>query len=310
MTDKSFFPSNAKTPNDVIASWLSLEDAQALSSCATKHEKDFLYHCFFRPWYAGLISLLLNTQFKLQKDAHFPSLWMSPYIIPVVAQNRWIKELQLNGVEPSAISGSKSYLFWHIRFLEWETSLLESFKYFSFSKCGDETIFDSFDSHPIFLGMLDHFSGHPPQFSSKAIDFLHQHSTTFVRKFYSSAASLKSSRWDYPEIDSWLIQVWPIVVNYNWNYGHVLRIAAKFDRDNKPTFEDADAMSSHCKMLKLRLSDEQRKRRGRFKRKEDPLLGPLPPMAKLAKDINPYPFSWDKDIRPPYLLKRLFPKTS
>jgi hypothetical protein len=75
-------------------------------------------------------------------------------------------------------------------------------------------------------------------------------------------------RWDYPDIDIWLIEVWPLISQYNWTYKEAYELLlAKFGDDD--AYSDASvlgrvgALKERCELLGLRLSPLAQERTGR-----------------------------------------------
>ena len=81
-------------------------------------------------------------------------------------------------------------------------------------------------------------------------------------------------RWDHPEIDLWLIEIWPMVDQYVWTYPDIYKpLLAKFGNDER--FQDAGVLKrpktlrDRCEWLGLPLSELARRRRGRPSRLTD-----------------------------------------
>ena len=78
-------------------------------------------------------------------------------------------------------------------------------------------------------------------------------------------------RWDYPEIDLWLIEIWPLVEQYGWRYNEVCDLAFdKFGGDDAmvhfKVLNDSKVLKERCQeQLGLRLSPLAQQRKGKPK---------------------------------------------
>jgi len=155
--------------------------------------------------------------------------------------------------------------FWLWRFQEWRKAATRSFQlYFKKQLIGQKA------SQPdlmraAFLGGLQHIGGMPDELlSSFDKRFLSQNLK--ARRIYRDAVKrLKPPRWKYDALDTWLIEIWPLVTAYAWNYHDVWKVASmKFDSPEDYVFSTATAMEEHCKdVLGLSLGATGQAKRGR-----------------------------------------------
>jgi|ERR1017187_8133311 hypothetical protein len=88
------------------------------------------------------------------------------------------------------------------------------------------------------------------------------------------------ARWNYPQLDMWLVSIWPLVTAYNWTYRDVWMIAARHPQlEELLRLETVASFARHCKFLELRLSPKGSQKTGRVKGDAE---SSLPYMANLA----------------------------
>ena len=88
------------------------------------------------------------------------------------------------------------------------------------------------------------------------------------------------ARWNYPQLDMWLVSIWPLVTAYNWTYRDVWMIAARHRQlEELLRLETVESFAAHCKFIKLRLNPKGSQKTGRVKGDAE---SSLPYMANLA----------------------------
>jgi hypothetical protein len=88
----------------------------------------------------------------------------------------------------------------------------------------------------------------------------------------ASPESVRPRRWDYPELDLWLIEVWPLVEQYFWTYKDVYDLALerfKDEDESAKVLDRVEYLKERCNKLELHLSPEAQKVRGRPKAVRD-----------------------------------------
>lgn len=101
---------------------------------------------------------------------------------------------------------------------------------------------------------------------SRASEFFHKN---------ANPKGIVEPRWNYPDIDLWLIEIWPLVKQYGWTYKEVCDLAFnKFGGDDTmvhvSVVNDSKALKERCqKELGLRLSPLAQQRKGRPKKCDD-----------------------------------------
>jgi hypothetical protein len=102
------------------------------------------------------------------------------------------------------------------------------------------------------------------------------------RAFFRYAANPAKATTRHPDLDGWLILIWPVVKEYKWKLCQVREAACrKFPtlKDKHPLTHDSD-MAKHCAKLKLRVSGK----RGGNKRRVG--NADIPPLADLVQKIG------------------------
>jgi hypothetical protein len=102
-----------------------------------------------------------------------------------------------------------------------------------------------------------------------------------ARKNYDDELSKPTkARWNNPQLDMWLIYIWPLVTAYNWTYRDVWMIAARHPQlEELLRLETVGSFAAHCKFLELRLNPKGSQKTGRVKSDAE---SSLPYMANLA----------------------------
>ena len=105
-----------------------------------------------------------------------------------------------------------------------------------------------------------------------------------ARKNYDDELSKPTkARWNNPQLDMWLICIWPLVTAYNWTYRDVWMIAARHPQlEELLRLETVGSFAAHCKFLELRLNQKGSQKTGRVKSDAE---SSLPYMANLALQL-------------------------
>ena len=82
--------------------------------------------------------------------------------------------------------------------------------------------------------------------------------------FNKTATKIKPARWGEAALDTWLIEIWPLVTEHGWNYYDVWQVAdRKWDvPSEKNPLDSVTKLEERCKkMLHLKLSRQAVKSR-------------------------------------------------
>lgn len=128
---------------------------------------------------------------------------------------------------------------------------------------------------------------------SRASEFFHKN---------ANPKGIVEPRWNYPDIDLWLIEIWPLVEQYGWTYKEVCDLAFnKFGGDNTmvnvSVLNDPEALKERCQnVLGLQLSPLAQQRRGRPKKGADNAIGLVGFGEKVYAQIAKHAESPDPEI--------------
>ncbi len=246
-----------------------------LNQFATEEERRFAFHCVWLP---------LATQWALEKA--FSSAKGRGFYVPefglVLAHSRMLWEMRAWELDPR-------FVWWRgpqhtSTACRWATELYDShlvaikaaYCHWMRRKCPD----CSHDQPELARASRYGFAqrvdskGVPAKFLGELLAFFKERERDGSREtefFYKNASpNVTETRWDQPDIDLWLIEIWPLVERYGWTYVDVYRLAlAKFgERDdvgNSRVLDRANALAERCESLGLHLSDLGRRRPGRPK---------------------------------------------
>ena len=99
---------------------------------------------------------------------------------------------------------------------------------------------------------------------SRESEFFHKH---------ANPNASNNFRWDYQDLDLWLIEVWPLVDEYIWTYRDVYDLAFERFKDNDgycdaAALDRVEFLKERCHSINLHLSQEAQQLRGRPKRSD------------------------------------------
>jgi hypothetical protein len=153
-----------------------------------------------------------------------------------------------------------SLLFWEKRYDAWLEYTQRSYNHFLFKssydiKYGDERS----PKMAALIGVFTHFAKNKKFFGEMVSPDAQQFSI-----FEKNAKSPRKRRWNGRTLDTWLLEIWPIVQCYHWNYSD-LQKTFNFKVEGAPAWADCPKyFEDRCKkILHLRLSE--RVKRGRPK---------------------------------------------
>jgi hypothetical protein len=118
--------------------------------------------------------------------------------------------------------------------------------------------------------------------SERLIDFIKRRSELSQREwrtFTKAAHKNKPARWAHPELDTFLMLMWPIVARFNWTHGDVYEaVQKKFPGKRSYPFDVGPNLIKECTGLGLRTSNKPRTPRPHPKGKA--------PLMQLALEIS------------------------
>ena len=166
----------------------------------------------------------------------------------------------------------------NIRFCEWVIARMSAYLLLLQKENPEENHPDKEIASAIFAAHLaKHGQLQHPFFSEFDLEKL----SNVARKNFDRVLSKPAqARWNYPQLDMWLVSIWPLVTAYNWTYRDVWMIAARHPQiEDLLRLEKAESFAAHCKFLELRLNPKGSQKTGRVKSDAE---SSLPYMADLA----------------------------
>jgi len=259
--------------------------------------RQFIFRCFsVAPISSSFMRYLDETKTNIGYHIHQPNSY-------VLAHSRTVREmiaekdLILNDDEPNGgelVCGEEKFGHWLERFELWRRAVERTFWYTLDKKGRATNYLDTKQKEAARLGTIYRLwteRGFPPIMAGSFLPQLLRRSTRDFNVFLEQSRAPIRRDWRHEALDLWLIEIWPLVVGFNWTYAETWRVACRkfaptLNTIKKP-LETAEAFSNHCKMngLDLRLGTEAKKRRGRptsDSMREDK----LPRMAHLAQEID------------------------
>ena len=198
-----------------------------ITKCRTLRGKQFIFRCLIMPTFSWGLGLYLE---KWRPNP--------PYFIHlpwsyVVAQNRLVKEMVfkkeavLEESEPRAVAlqfGEERYDDWLGRFDAWRHAVDRSF-WFYLERKGGVPSYRKDLKEAARLGAIHHlWGGLPaPMFGRLAVEMRLQSKESEI--FHNQAAQPARVKWIDPELDLWLMEIWPLVIGYYWGYRELWRVA-------------------------------------------------------------------------------------
>jgi hypothetical protein len=274
---------------------LSKAGVALIRQARTPQGQQFLFRCFIMPAFSVRVFGEAQKKFRT-----LPYFIQEPWSY-VLAHSRMVKEmvhqeaLALSDTEPATGEwkcNEDKYALWLQRFDLWRTAIDRAFWYYV-TKKGSVTKYEQGRfAWAAELGTIQKQWGLPAAFLGRIVDGMRQRSEKESKIFHLSAAGSPPIRWDCPELDLWLIEIWPLVEGYDWTYLDVWRVAnMKFPTAPQkipPPLQTAEALSNHCKMkgLNLRLSKAAQQRGGRPRGGRTLSQLPPPPLSHLALEID------------------------
>jgi len=241
--------------------------------------RDFLFHCLYIPLYS-----LVVTKVAMIMDGVSP-LMLHEYAANYLAFERLLIEMifvrkSLQGEQFKAKSlisifdnPPKGFAFWGERFKEWRASVVKSHMHFMYKRVPDVKQGGTTAVAALLGDVLRRKHKLSIELFGDMMSRIEQDQSIF-RFSVKNYKKPKPARWGEPELDTWLIEIWPLVTRYGWNYREVWDAAlAKWgDKcDNNKSFGGVTKIEDRCKkMLGLKLGSIGQNRGGREKYTETP----------------------------------------
>jgi hypothetical protein len=143
------------------------------------------------------------------------------------------------------------------------------------------------------MGILKNLDALPVDRVSAILDEIYAAKET--RKMFQKNAKKRRTSPPNLAFESWLIECWPLVLEYGWNYRELQLVANKRFEDDQVKFDKtAESIKAYCQNLNLTLG-KGRNKVGRCKASEESLF---PQMFEVALRIDglddPVDWFWGK----------------
>lgn len=257
---------------------------EPLRSCQDFFKAKFLFQCFYVPLFARI-------EIEKFKENGQPPLWLFESATYLIAMERTQLEMVLsvtsvtsqqinfyNGFKwgkPTSLShfaelpkpdiewflnppGDMPY--WNRRLIEWRNAANKSFRHWVGTWCKDTLELSRKLADAAFAGALFHNSPLPPSpLLDNQIRYIAKSQPGAIRAFLKNFAQPEPSRDRDAEIECWLLEIWPIVVEQKWKYPKISEVAIKkFPRKDRSSLM-AGGIEAKCEALQLKLHESQRK---------------------------------------------------
>ena len=235
------------------------------NSSRSRQRKTFLFRAYYVPLFCRCLILW-------QSERSDSSLyWLLEHGTYSLGYERMLMELYFRRGRPNPLGSiatlwenpAEGYNYWLRRFNEWRQAANASRVHFIKKQCPQ--ILASDDPATAYLATLWRLADELPQ---ELFDDELQRAK--IASVHNALQSKNRARWGQPGLDTWLLEIWPLVTEYGWNYRDVRSAAvAKFDQGETPDAIALDVVSKiedRCKkMLGLRLSKNGQAKQGRPK---------------------------------------------
>ena len=264
----------------IIARHIPEAAIKHISRFPTREERQFAFRCFWVPF----------EMFGVCEKAFFSPkdrVWFVSQFELVTAHSRMLKEMNAWGQDPCvawwyAQAAANASRWWMQRYDAHREAIDCAYAYWMRRKCPDcchEQPDLAAASRYGFVQRVD-AEGLPSKCLTELLSKMKEREKIGSREseFFHKYANPKGTtepRWDYPDVDLWLIEVWPLVKQCGWTYKNVSDLAFnKFGGDDKmvnfSVLNDSKALKERCQNeLRLPLSPLAQDRRGRPRKSGD-----------------------------------------
>ena len=175
----------------------------------------------------------------------------------------------------------EGYEFWLSRFEQWHEYAIRSLDHWLGCQSIDYRRATGKMKLAAQLGILKNLDALPEDRVTDLLDNVN--AVDPARKMFQKNAKKRTTNPSNLEFDSWLIECWPLVLEYGWNYREIQLVASRrFEEDQIKLGFTAEAVKERCQILGLKLKQGSNKV-GRPKVSTE---STLPPMAQVAVLID------------------------
>ncbi len=214
LTRETFLSFACNPEEEIIARFISEGAIEHISLLPSREERQFAFRCVWVPFEMSEVRRNLGSP-----EGRAFHVWQFALTL---AHSRMLMEMSAWGQDPrfgwwpTPASAKHGSLWWmkrydsHLRFIDW------SYRYWVKRKCPDCCHPQEDLAAASRLGFFQHADreGLRPDAVGKLLAEMKKREQSGSREsefFHKYAQGVSEPRWDYPEIDLWLIEVWPLV---------------------------------------------------------------------------------------------------
>ncbi len=190
---------------------------------------------------------------------------------------------------------NEGYGYWLSRFNQWHEYAMRSLDHYLGSQSIDHREMTGKMKEAAHLGILKNLEELP---ENRVADLLDEvNSTKETRKMYRKNAKKRRTTPANLEFASWLIELWPLVLEYGWSYRDVQRVAAeKYESDSsiQKLIEFIKELKKHCKKIGLKISRVGSFRIGRPRGDEKAVYPAMFQVALFIDGLVDHEWFWGK----------------
>lgn len=259
-----------------------------LAGYVQPRHRQFMFRCVYVPLFCKAV-----IEWQVRQEGA-PKYWLWQHGTYLLAFERTLVEMRSrkaikldDGVLNAFADPYLDYRYWLRRFDQWRAAASASYRYFIQKQ--SPQIRKSAQRGAAYLGTIKNLCGGdlPKNLFVGMLARINSDASAAVA-FNKIVKKIKPARWGEPALDTWLIEIWPLVTEYGWNYHDVWRVGnEKWDVPEAAPFESVARFSDRCKkMLGLKLSRQGGAKQGHPKNVGVVETPPLPSFAAMAKWIQ------------------------
>jgi len=188
----------------------------------------------------------------------------------------------------------EGHLYWLARFNSFREAARKSLDYYLRKQCGRDAKFMNSPSsrEAARFGLIENLHGLPEEYFAEDLDRIFSDSRKAA--LFRKVAKKRNANPPNMDINTWLLEIWPVVSHYDWNFVQVRAVAAeKFSQLTEcPHLKEVSSVTNiedRCKKLGLSLSPKGQKRTGRPSNSRWPVMGSF---AMRMNGIGSDPEAW------------------
>jgi hypothetical protein len=208
--------------------------------------------------------------------------------------NEWFEKFSMRPITDWFDDAKEQYLFWLHRFRQWQFYAWRSWCYYISRQSIDVRFLEGSLKDAAVCGVLRNLS-RPPQ--GWCAEVFRRLESDWEREWiFTKTARKMKTRPSNVKLKSWLIEVWPLVLEYGWNYADVRTVAnLSFEKRALTILVKTKGLKKVCRNLGLHLAPAGQGKKSRTKyaaNDSEPVQPILFELAWFIKGIGTKPLSW------------------